>query len=95
MDQVFERIAAVREHRGLAVDRVRSGELSLDGLFAEAAVDPVLSSAKILPFIEVIPEIGKVRSRRALAAAGIDEAALISAVDGVAHGRLGDALDRA
>ena len=50
-------------------------------IFTEAERSDVLATMKLLPLIEVIPEVGKVQSRRALASVGVEESVLVQDVD--------------
>jgi len=81
-----ERARAVRH---VVIDRLRSGDRSLDDVLDTAAVDPLVAMIRVLPVAEALPGWGKVTARRALDAAqighdtplsGCDRAALVAAL---------------
>lgn len=75
--EVLERIAAVRSARETVRAGVRSGDVSYDDIFTKAAENPAIADMLLLPLIEVIPDVGKVQSRRALESLGLDETILV------------------
>jgi len=78
---VYAKVAAVRSERNDFRSRVREGSVDLVDIFTEAERSDVLATMKLLPLIEVIPEVGKVQSRRALASVGVEESVLVQDVD--------------
>ena len=80
-DAMFEQIDAIRDHRSAFLAEVASGSLSLEDVFDRSATDPVISSMKVLPAVETLPELGKVQTRRAFEAVGIEEDALMGQVE--------------
>jgi len=92
-EAAYAHIAAVRSAWAGYKQRVIDGDLSYDEIFAIAEQDPVLATMKLLPLIESIPEVGKVRSRRALDACGIGEAVTVADVEGDARVALRSALE--
>ncbi len=85
---IFERIAAVLAYRARLEDRLAAGALTLEELLDEADRDPILHGTKILGLLEALPHTGKVTTRRALAAAGVDEAAQIAHLSAEQRARL-------
>jgi len=78
---VYAKVAAVRGERDEFRSRVREGSIDLVDIVAEAEQSDVLATMKLLPLIEVIPDVGKVQSRRALAAVGLEDTVLVQDVD--------------
>lgn len=93
-EELFVSIREVLDHRAAFLAELATGSVSLADVFTRAADDPVLHSMKVLPAIEALPETGKVSTRRAFGELGIDEAALISAVDADAVDALPAAIVR-
>lgn len=91
--ELFERIAAVREHRDAFIDEVKAGEVPLEAVFDRAATDEVLAGMKVLPAIERAPGLMKVQTRRAFGDVGIDEADHIDAVTSASIEALPAALE--
>lgn len=89
---MYEQIAQVRSARSAYKQRVIDATLTYDSIFAEAANDPVLADMKLLPLIESIPEIGKVRSRRALESCEIAETCKVGSFDADTQEALREAL---
>jgi hypothetical protein len=80
-DAMFEQIEAIRAHRAVFLTEVASGSLSLEEVFDRSAIDRVISTMKILPAVETLPEFGKVQTRRAFEEVGIEEDALVGHVE--------------
>lgn len=89
---VYGEIARVRGSWTSYKQRVIDAELGYDAIFAEAEVDAVLADMKLLPLIESIPGVGKVKSRRALESCGIGETRKIATFDAATQAALRDAL---
>lgn len=89
---IFDRIARVRAARDELRKHVRAGAVSFDEIFEKAEHDSSIATMKLLPLIESIPEVGKVQSRRALAALSIDETIRVCDVPASAHSDLLDLL---
>lgn len=79
--EVYERVAETRGQRADYEAVIESGGADLGAIFARAETDPVIGGMKLLPLLEALPDVGKVQSRRALAAAGIAESERAGAVD--------------
>ena len=73
MNEAFERAAEARNAIASVVDRVRSGELSLQEAFIEADEQPLIGRCFAVKVFEAVPEIGKVRARRTMEEVGLDE----------------------
>ena len=80
-DAMFEQIEAIRGHRAAFLTELASSSLSLEDVFDRSAVDPVISTMKVLPAVETLPEFGKVQTRRAFEQVGIEEDALVGHVE--------------
>ena len=78
---VYAKVATVRSERNSFRSRVRERSADLVDIFTEAERSNVLATMKLLPLIEVIPDVGKVQSRRALAAVGLEDTVLVQDVD--------------
>ena len=79
--EVFERVSQTRAQRADFEALVEGGGVDLGAIFARAESDPVIAGMKLLPLLEALPEVGKVQSRRALAAAGIAESERAGAIE--------------
>jgi hypothetical protein len=91
---MFEQIEAIRDHRAAFLAEVASGGLSLEDVFDRSVIDPVISTMKVLPAVETLPDLGKVQTRRAFEEVGIEEDALVRHVDGSQVAGLPTALAR-
>ena len=80
-DAMFEQIDAIRAHRAVFLTEVASGSLSLEDVFDRSAIDRVISTMKVLPAVETLPELEKVQTRRAFEEVGIAEDALVGHVE--------------
>lgn len=89
---VYAKVAAVRSERNEFRSRVGEGTVDLSDIFTEAEQSDVLATMKLLPLIEVIPEVGKVQSRRALASVGLEDTVLVQDVDVGLRAELGALL---
>jgi hypothetical protein len=78
---VYAKVAEVRGERNDFRSSVREGSADLVDIFTAATSSDVLATMKLLPLIEVIPDVGKVQSRRALAAVGLEDTVLVQDVD--------------
>lgn len=84
-------VAGTRERWEQGVAAVAAGAVTL----AAAAADPGLAGIKAVKIVEVLPGVGKVRARRGMAAAGIDERARLGRIGGAALARLEAVLEPA
>ena len=80
-DAALAKAAELRRVRADIVDAVADGTVALTGVFQRSADRPMVAGIKILTVLEVVPGVGKVRARRLLEAAGIDEAERIEQLD--------------
>ncbi len=62
-----------RELRAALKQQVAQGDLSIEAVFERAETDEVVANIKLLTLLEAVPYIGKIRSRRMLAALEISE----------------------
>jgi len=69
----IERAGQARDAIASVVDRVRSGELSLQAAFDEADEHPLIGRCFAVKVFEAVPDIGKVRARRTMEEVGLDE----------------------
>ncbi len=92
--ELFESIAAVKQRREQFEEQLKTGDVSLSEVFELALAEPVLSTMKVLPAIEALPETGKVSTRRAFGDLGIDEAGLIGDVTPDQVAALPEAIQR-
>ena len=69
----LEKAAEARRVRAALKADLQAGRLSLEDVFAPSADDKVVADTKLLAVLEALPNIGKVRSRRTMAAIGISE----------------------
>lgn len=91
---LFDDVAGVIAHRASFLAEIKAGAIPLAAVFARALGDPVLSSMKVLPAIEGLPEAGKVQTRRAFEELHVSEAALLAEVGQEAIDQLPVALAR-
>lgn len=89
---VLDKIAAVRARRDEVRTQVESGAVGYQDIFDLGAVDPAIGTMKLLPLIESIEGVGKVQSRRALAALDLPETVLVESVGRPVAVRLGELL---
>lgn len=64
--------AEAREVRRRLLDDLSAGREHLEGALARAATDPMIGRIQVLCVLEALPAAGKVATRRALDALGID-----------------------
>lgn len=67
----LEKAAVARRIRAEVKEQLRAGELNLGDLFERALTDDVVARTKILPLLEALPGVGKVKARRAMSQIGI------------------------
>ena len=72
---------AMRAHRARLIERVATGDMTIEGLFAEQAADRRTATVKVVVLAEKVPGVGKVRARRAMASLSIPEDARFGEVD--------------
>ncbi len=65
--------ALVRVARSELKERLKSGQMSLQDMFAAADTDEVVGKLKVLTMLESMPGIGKVKARRIMDDVGIAE----------------------
>lgn len=69
--RAFALAAQWRQAAVAVIDRVRAGEWSLDQAYIAADIDPAVGRVFAMKVYEAVPGIGKVKSRRAMAAVGL------------------------
>lgn len=69
----LEKAAVARRIRAAVKEQLRAGEVSLGELFERANDDEVVAKTKVLPLLESLPGVGKVKARRAMSEIGIAE----------------------
>jgi hypothetical protein len=69
----LEKAAEARRVRAELKADLQAGRLELTDVFARADGEKIVADTKILTVLESLPNIGKVRSRRTMAAIGISE----------------------
>jgi len=92
--ELFGRAVQLRADREAFQDRVESGAVHLDEVFAAGDADPAISGMKVLGLIEGLPEFFKVQTRRAFGDLGISEAAHVRDVTAEQRAGLPAALAR-
>lgn len=85
--------SSVRATWDVLVDEVRSGEVSLPEAFARGASDNDTGLIFAVKVLEVVPGIGKVRSRRTLTAVGLADDVLLGEVPKDAQSALIEAFE--
>lgn len=63
----------IRRHRRWLVDEVAAGALAPEDLLVAGQGDPRIAQVKAVVLAEAVPGVGKVLSRRALAALGVPD----------------------
>ncbi len=71
--QALAKAAAVRQARAELKHRLKSGELTLRNLLAQADGDDTIGKMKVLAVLESLPGVGKVKARRTMEEIGISE----------------------
>ena len=84
----------MRRVRSEVVDAVEDGTLTLGDVFDRSADRPMVAGIKILTVLEAVPGVGKVRARRLLDAAGIEESDRIDQLTDARRRSLLEELDR-
>ena len=79
-DRALAKAADIRAVRAEVVDAVGTGAMTLDQVLERSIDEPLVAHIKILTVLESVPDVGKVRARRILEAADIDESAPIAAL---------------
>lgn len=69
----LEKAAAARRERAVVKERLRSGELTLDGLLELADRDELVGGIKVKAVLTALPGLGKVKSHRLMDELGIAE----------------------
>ena len=64
--------AAAKRARFEIKERLKAGELSLSELLSDID-DPIVARTKVLPILESLPQVGKVKARRTMESVGIAE----------------------
>ena len=64
---------SLRVYRDWIIDEITSGSMSIADLLEEDDSDGRLGTIKVVVLAQVVPEVGKVRSRRAMTRLGIAE----------------------
>ncbi len=69
----LEKAAQARRVRAEVKEQLKTGSLSLPGLFARAERDEMVGKLKVLALLEAMPGVGKVKARRTMDEIGIAE----------------------
>ena len=77
---MFARAAEARDNARGLVEAVRSGEIDLDEAHRRADAEPLTGRVFAVKVYEAVPGIGKVRSRRTMAALGLDDDVSLASV---------------
>lgn len=80
-DRALARVAEIRALRAEVVDAVGDGATTLDQVLERSVDEPLVADIKILTVLESVPDVGKVRARRILEAAHIDESLRIAELE--------------
>lgn len=64
---------SLRVYRDWIIDEIASGAMSMAELLEEDDTDERLGTVKVVVLAQVVPGVGKVRSRRAMARLGLAE----------------------
>ena len=91
-ERAFERAEQARAAIERLVSMVESEELNAEQAFALADRDELAGRTFTIKVLEVLPGIGKVKSRRALAELGIDAEAPIASLSAPDRDRILDAF---
>lgn len=96
LDAAISWATATRHARQRFVEAVTANELSVEELHGLMTYAPeAIQTLRLLPCIEAMPAAGgKVRSRRAIAAAGLDEAILLRDISEAQWRSLADYVGR-
>jgi transposase len=92
--RAFARAQELRSVRTRLANELRSGELTLAELFDLEQRDPRVSDVKAVVLLEVLPGIGKVAARKALANVGRDESVRLGQLEAGAREQLARILSR-
>jgi len=65
--------AEAKRTRAEIKERLKSGDLSLSELLRNADDDVIIARTKVLPILESLPGLGKVKARRTMESIGISE----------------------
>ena len=87
-DRALAKAAEIRVVRARVVDAVGDGATTVEQVLERSADEPMVADIKILTILESVPDVGKVRARRILEAAGIDESRRIDDMDADQRRRL-------
>ncbi len=79
-DRALALAADIRRTRHTVQRDLATGELTLTRVLDRAADDPMVACIKVLSVVEALPEVGKVRARRVLDAAEIEESTPLGAL---------------
>lgn len=69
----LEKAAQARRVRAETKEQLKTGSLSLAGLFERADNDEMIGKIKVLALLESLPGVGKVKARRTMEEVGIAE----------------------
>ena len=69
----LEKAAAARATRAAVKNRLKSGEISLSAVIAEAETDEAIGKLKVSALLEALPGVGRVKARSIMATVGISE----------------------
>lgn len=86
----FEWAASARAAAGTIVEQVRSGEVTLLEAFEIGDNHALVGRVFAVKVFEAVPDIGKVRSRRTMAAIGLADDITLAAVPPEARSKIAD-----
>ncbi len=69
----LDKAAKARQKRAEVKEQLKSGQLSLEALFAQGDADEMVGKLKVVSMLESLPGVGKVRARRLMEELGISE----------------------
>ena len=80
--EAFARVASLRREREEIVEAVRSGQLHVETLLSTRINEPAIAAMKVLPWLEAVPGLGKVASRRLLDAMDVPDDSVTNTLTG-------------
>ena len=84
----LEKAAEARRVRADVKERLKTGSLTLSGLFELAGRDEMVGKLKVLALLESLPGVGKVKARRTMEEIGIAESRRVQGLGAQQRGRL-------
>jgi hypothetical protein len=90
----LEKAAIARRVRAELKDDLKSGRLSFPELLSKAESDEMVGKMKVLPVLESLPGIGKVKARRLMESGGISETRRLQGLGAKQRAALLEAVER-